>query len=328
MTAELAVCCAGPLPQQQVSGRLTLTDVAFSSLVPEPVGEAIAATVDASARFGGTGDSLHSAMVGMTGEGSYTLDGLAVEGFAPAVFGSIASLDEVLDLEPEAVTAKVTEQLSAGTFTAPSVTGSFTIAGGALRSPNLSIAGEGARLFGSTTLRLADLGLSGGFAMTPAAPAGPDGMLTEANTKVAANFSGTLPAPVSTYDVAGMVDTIMVRAYEIEVARLEQIRAEEEARAAAAAAEKKRLEEEAARAAAEQKAAEEKAAADKAAAEAAAAQQAEEERLAAERAAAEREAAARQAQQAPTLAPPPAQGGVRLQPGFNLNLPPQPAQQF
>ena len=306
VAAELAVCCAGPLPQQQFSGRMTLTGVDFASLVPSAVAETIEARVDASARFSGTGDSLHTAMTAMSGEGSYTLNGLAIHGFDPRVFGVIASLDEVLKLEPDAVTAKVTEGLRGGTFTAPSVTGSFTIAGGVLRSPNLSIGGDSARLFGSTTFRLADLGLSGGFVMSPAAPSGPDGMLTEANTKVAANFSGTLRDPVGSYDVAGMVDTIMVRAYEIEVARLEEIRAEEEARAAAAAAERKRLEAEAAA----------KAEADRLAAEAAAKRAAEE--------AAAAEAAAR-AQAAEEAARPPQQFGPQLQPGFNLNLPAQPA---
>lgn len=321
ITADLTVCCAGPLPQVQVNGRLTLTDVAFASLVPKPIGNVIGATADVSTQFSGTGDSLYAAMAAMTGEGSYALDDIVVNGFAPSVFGSIASLDDVLDLEPAAVTAKVTEGLGAGAFEATSVNGSFTIAGGVLRSPNLAITGEGARLFGSTTLRLADLGLSGGFVMSPTVPSGPDGMLTEANTKVAANFAGTLPDPVSTFDVAGMVDTIMVRAYEIEVARLEQIRAEEEARAAAAAAEKKRIEEEqAAKAAAEKKAAEEKVAADKAAA----------EKRAAEAAAAEEERKRREAEAAAAKEEQPqAGGGIQLQPGYNLNFTPQqPNTQF
>lgn len=272
-TAELTLCCAGVLPQKQLSGRMTLTDVALSSLVPKPVGDAIGATIDVAAVFSGTGDSFYSAMTGMNGEGSYTFDGIDIKGFAPTVFSSITTLDEVLDLEPDAVTAKVTAGLEAGSFKAPSVSGSFTIAGGVLRSPNLAISGEGARLFGSTTVRFGDLGLSGGFVMSPLQPSGPEGMLTEANANVAADFAGTLPNPVRTFNVSGMVDTIMVRAYEIEVARLEQIRAEEEARAAAAAAEKKRLEEEAAA----KKKAEEEAAAKKAADEAAAKKKAEEE---------------------------------------------------
>jgi hypothetical protein len=150
-------------------------------------------------------------------------------------------------------------------------------------------------------MRLADLGLSGGFAMTPTVPTGPDGLLTAANAKIDASFGGTLAAPQSTFDVAGVVDTIMVMAYEIEVARLEELRAQDEARAREAAAERARIAaEEAARIAAEEEAK----------------RQAEEEaaRLAAEEA----------------VAPPPAEiAGPSLQPGFNLNLQPtEPSTQF
>jgi hypothetical protein len=174
-------------------------------------------------------------------------------------------------------------------FTAESVSGGFTVAGGVLRSPNLAIEGEGARLFGSTTLRLADLSLGGGFVMFPTEPAGPDGMLTEANAKIAADFSGTLPAPERSVNVAGVVDTIMIQALELEVARLEQLRAEDEARRREAAAERERIAaEEAARRAAEEEAA--RIAAEEEAARIAAEEQAR--RLAAEEAAAAEAAAA------------------------------------
>ncbi|HHY48162.1 MAG TPA: AsmA family protein, partial [Alphaproteobacteria bacterium] len=241
MTAEFGVCCAGPLPEKQLSGRLTLAGVDVARLVPQPVAASISAKVDAAARFNGTGDSLQAVLAAMTGEGSFTLRDLRIKGFTPAAFDAIASLDDVLGLEPAAVTERVVARLASGDFTAPSVSGGFTIAGGVLRSPNLAIDGPDARLFGSATLRLADLGLSGGFAMSPVNPSGPDGMLTGANARIAANFAGTLLNPVRTFDVAGMVDTIMVRAYEIEVARLEQIRAEEEARAEAARLERERI---------------------------------------------------------------------------------------
>lgn len=288
VTAELALCCAGPLPQKQLSGRFAIEDVALSSLVPSAVADAVSAEVDASVRFEGTGDSLLAAVSALTGEGSYTLSGLTVRGFDPAAFGAITSLDAVLEMEPGAVTQLVIDRLDDGPFEAPSVSGEFTIAGGVLRSPNLGIAGDAARLFGTVNLRLADLGLSGGFAMSPTTATGPDGLLTEANARIAASFGGTLIEPETSFDVAGMVDAIMVRALEVEVARLEEIRAEEEARRRAAEEERARLaaEEEAARKAAEEEAA----------------------RKAAEEAA--RRAAEQEADQPPAL-----------QPGFNLEGP-------
>ena len=288
VTAELAVCCAGPLPQKQLTGRFAIEDVALSSLVPDVVADAVGAEVDAAVRFEGTGDSLLAAVSVLTGEGSYTLSDVTVRGFDPAAFGAITSLEAVLEMEPTAVTQLVIDRLDDGPFEAPSVSGEFTIAGGVLRSPNLGIAGDAARLFGTVNLRLADLGLSGGFAMSPTTSAGPEGLLTEANARIAANFGGTLFEPETAFDVAGMVDAIMVRALEIEVARLEEIRAEEEARRRAAEQERARLaaEEEAARKAAEEEAA----------------------RKAAEEAA--RRAAEQEAEQPPVL-----------QPGFNLEGP-------
>jgi hypothetical protein len=298
LTAELGVCCAGSTPLKTVTARISLTDVAFESLVPKPVGDAVSATVTASARIEGSGDSLLAAMQAMTAEGNYTLSDVSIAGFDPGAFGAIESLEAVLEMEPAAVTRLIVDRLDDSAFTAATVSGGFTIAGGVLRSPNLAIVGEGARLFGSTSLHLADLSLGGGFAMSPTKPSGPDGLLTEANAKIAADFSGTLPAPERTVNVAGVVDTIMIQALELEVARLEQIRAEDQARQREAAAERERVAAEAARLAAEEearRAAEEEAA-----------------RRAAEEAAAEAAAAEEGIEEGPIV----------LQPGFNLDPPP------
>jgi multidrug efflux pump subunit AcrA (membrane-fusion protein) len=197
----------------------------------------------------------------------------------------------VIEMDPEAVSRLIVDKLDDSAFKAPRVSGSFTIAGGVLRSPNLAIEGETARLFGSTTLRLADLSLGGGFVMSPTKPAGPDGMLTEANARIAANFAGTLPAPERSFDVAGVVDAIMIQALELELARLEQIRAEDETRRKGAAEERARIAaEEAARREAEQEA----------------------RRSAEEAAAAEAAQAAEAARQ---------EQPIVLQPGFNLQPP-------
>ena len=59
-------------------------------------------------------------------------------------------------MAPEALTASAETALAAAPFVAPLATGSFTIAGGVLRSPNLAIAGGGARLFGGGSLTLPD----------------------------------------------------------------------------------------------------------------------------------------------------------------------------
>jgi len=295
MSMELAICCAGPLTDKQVSGRMALTGVEIDAIASPAMAAALDGVIDAGARFEGTGDSLLSAVRAMTGDGNYTITGLKAEHFNPGTFAEVATLEGVLDMEPAALSAQIIDRLDDQPFVAEEVRGGFTIAGGVVRSGNLAVQGEGARLFGNTSLRLADLSLDGGYAMTPTEVAAASAPVDQLGAQVSTEIGGTLAAPEGAFDVAALVDAIMVRAYEVEVARLEQLRAEDDARRQAAAEERARLAEEAARKAAAKKAAEEAAA--KAAAEEAAKQKAEEE--AAAKKAAEEEALRRALQPQP-----------------------------
>ena len=111
--------------------------------------------------------------------------------------------------------------------------------------------------------------------------------------------SGPVWAPVASYDVSSLVDGMKIKASEIELARLEQLRLEDEARQREVAAERARV-------AAEQAAAE----AAKVAAEEAAARQLAEEAAAAK--AAEDEAARQKAAEAARLAEQPPAAPIDL----------------
>ncbi|WP_055045163.1 AsmA family protein [Devosia sp. A16] len=279
---ELAVCCAGPLPDKQVTGRISLVGVPLDSIAPPLVANAIDGTLDASGRFDGTGGSVAGMLAALTGEGTYTTSGLRIERLNPQAASSISGIANLLEMQPEELSALIEDRLDDAPFDAPRVTAGFTIAGGVLRSPNVSIEGEGGQLFGSGSIRLGDLGLSGDYALSPTAIT-PAAVVDTGAARISTRLGGTLMAPERQFDVSGLVDAIMVKAYEAEVARLEKLREEDEARRKAEEAEKARLAAEAAaiRAADE-------AAAKKAAEEAAARQAAEE---AAARKAAEEEAA-------------------------------------
>lgn len=277
---ELAVCCSGPLTDKQVTGRISLIGVALDDVAPPPVADALDGTLDASGRFDGTGGSVAGILGALTGDGTYTVSGLRIERLDPQALSQVANAEEVLEMQPEQLSALIEDRLDDGPFLAPQVTGSFNIAGGVLRSPNLSIEGDGGQLFGSGSIRLSDLGLAGDYTIAPTAVT-PAALVATGSARVAARLAGTLLAPERTFDVSGLVDAIMVKAYEAEVARLEKLREEDEARRKAEEAEKARLAAEAAaiRAADEaatRKAAEE-AAAKKAAEEAAARKAADEE---------------------------------------------------
>ncbi len=291
MTLDAGVCCAGPLPDKQVTGRMTLTGVAIDAIVPPKVADALGGTIDAAAQFDATGGDLQTLLGAMTGQGSYTLNDFRIERLDGKAFAAAAALQNVLEGDALVLTASLVDKLDDAPFVAKPVSGSFTIAGGVIRSPNLAIEGEVARLFGSTSVSLKDLALDGGFVMSPTTASAPESLINEATAQIAANLGGTLPEPQRTFDATGMIDAMKARALELEVARLEKLRAEDEARQKAAAEERARVAAEEAR----KREAEE--AARKAAEDAAARQRAEE--AAARRAEEQRQ----QEQQPPVLGP-------------------------
>jgi hypothetical protein len=269
VSLDAAICCAGPITAKQLTGRLALSDVGIDAVAPDAIAAGLDGTLDASAQFDATGIDLAELLQGMTGQGSYAVRGLRIAGLAPDAFARAGALKDLLESDGLVLTATLVDQFDDGVLEAADVQGSFTIAGGVLRSPNLPIAGNGLRLFGNLSVALPTLVLSGGFAMTPTvAPAGD--LLSEAMAQINVNLSGTLLEPIRTFDAAGMVEAMQARALEAEVERLEQLRAEDEARQREAAEERARI-------AAEQAAQEAAAAAEREAAEAAARQRAEEE---------------------------------------------------
>lgn len=260
LSVDATVCCSNAaLPAKRLNGRVAINGVALDVLLPEAMGGVLDGRLDASAAFDGTGETLAAAIAGMTGTGSYTISDFTAASFDPQMFNDAGGLTNVVEMTPEALTAAVTQELVEGPFASNMFTGSFSIAGGVLRSPNLAIAGNGGRIFGGGSLSLANLTLNARYAMTPTVPATETSALDATTAEVAAVVTGPLWAPVASYDVAGLVDGMKIKASEIELARLEQLRLEDEQRQAAAAAERERVLAEQAAAQAARKAAEDEA---------------------------------------------------------------------
>ena len=302
---DLTLCCAGPLPDRVLSGRLTLTDVDAAAILPENIAEGIDGTISSGLQFEGTGASLADAMAAMTGEGNFTLADLRLTGLDPAVYPAISGLENVLETESDALEILISQALGRSNFVAETAQGAFTIAGGIVRLANFMVEGEGARLAGGLNLTLADLGLNGSFVMTPFGYVDPSGLVESETARIIVRLAGTLPEPDVEIDLGEMVAAIQVRANELEVDRLEAMRLEDEARQRAAAQERNRLIEEQRRQAAE----------------AAAARAAEEE---AKRLEEERLRLEQQPQIAPQPAPPTDLNrplDLGLQPGFQTGVP-------
>ncbi len=301
LALDLTQCCAGSLADRTVSGRLSLSDVDIASLTSDAVSTTLAGRIEGGMQFEGTGESLANAMRSMTGEGNFAIADFAISGLSPEVYPAVAGLDDVLNTDRDALETLISLALTQGKFTASDARGAFAIAGGTARLGNLIIEGVGARLAGSLNLVLENLGLNGSFVMTPLNFTDPSGLVETDTARIIASIGGTLPAPSVQFDLADIVAAIQVRANELEVDRLEALRAEDEARQRAAAEERNRLIEEQRRRAAEEEAAR-------------LAAEAEAQRLEQERLLLEQQQAAQQVQ-------PPAQPQTPLPGPLDLTLP-------
>ncbi|WP_108396539.1 AsmA family protein [Devosia submarina] len=238
---DLTICCAGPLPQKTMSGRLGLTGAAIATVAPPAIADSLGGILDGGVQFEATGASLAEAIGVLAGEGSFTIADFAVSGLAPSVFPTIAGLEDVLNTEADALDALIGLALGQGNFSAPSAAGAFTIAGGVARLTNLIVEGEGGRLAGDISLALPSLGLAGSFVLTPRGFEDPEGLVNNDTARIVSHLAGTLLAPAVTLDLAEMVAALQVRANELEVDRLEALRIEDAERQRAAAQERNRL---------------------------------------------------------------------------------------
>lgn len=249
---DMTVCCAGLLVDKTVSGRVSMAAVPIDMVATPAVTNMLDGLLDGGVQFEATGASLAELLGTMAGEGNFTLSGLTVEQMSPQVYPTVAGLDDVLEMEPDAMGTVMGLALGQGAFTAPSATGAFSIAGGVVRLANFIVDGSGASLAGDINLALANLGLSGSFVMTPRDFADTSGLVATDTSRIITRLSGTLLAPVVTLDLEEMIAAVLVRANEMEVDRLEILRAEDAERQRAAAEERNRLIEEQRRRAAEE----------------------------------------------------------------------------
>jgi hypothetical protein len=251
LSFTLDKCCAGPLDQRTLTGRLELDSVGMDALLP-PTASGLGGSVTAGMQFEGTGASLAEAMRVMAGEGNFSISEFEVAGLSPNVFPDMARLEDPLDTEPAVLETLISIATGQGAFAADEARGAFTIAGGTVRFANLIVQGAGGLFSGSLDVALTTLGLDGNFVLTPRDYVDPNGLIETDTARVILRLAGSLLAPEVSLDPSELAAAIQVRANELEVERLEELRIEDEARQREAAEARNRLIEEQRRQAAEE----------------------------------------------------------------------------
>ncbi len=241
VSGSVELCCSALEGEKQLSGRLTLSGVEVKNLLPDALSAFLAGTIEAGVRVEATGSSVAGFMQTLGGEGSFTLSGLEVAKFDPEAFATLAGMENIAQLDADALSSVLSLALDQGSFKAPSLSGIFRLAGGMARLDNLAAEGDGARLLGDLGVDFSDLSISGKWTMTPTQMDDHIGLVNQSTARVSAILGGSLTSPERELELGSMIDAIQVRALEIELDRLETLRAEEEARSAAAAAQRARL---------------------------------------------------------------------------------------
>ncbi|QJR18237.1 AsmA family protein [Pelagibacterium halotolerans] len=244
---DATVCCTSALADKNLSGRLTLNGVAIDAALPDTPADVLGGTLTLGLQFQGSGDSYRAFAGSLNGEGSFSVEDLRIEGLSPDAFQAAANVDNLIEIEPEALEILVATALQSGPFESQDAGGLVRLIGGAARIANIAINGGDARLVGGGSLDVETAALEADWTLALTRVLAGNGLITETTGRIGVGIEGTLLAPERSLDLGPMVDAIQMRAYEIELDELEALRAEQEARQRAAAEEQARLMEEEAR---------------------------------------------------------------------------------
>jgi len=257
------------------SGQMTLTGADLAKALPE-AGLSGAGTFSASVST--SGKSVDAMVAALSGSGTASLTGLTVANLNPDAFPAfIARADAVgRDIDADKVAAFAPPIASDGSFAAEQADIAFTVAGGVVRAPPVTLANPAATLAGDLS---ADLGAGTVAARGSVVYKPGDEALVGSEPAVNFAIEGPIGSTVRSFDTRPLAQFLTQRALEKEQRRVEAMqavllekqrlrrevryytalqderdraaeaarqKAEEEARAAAAAEAQRKAEEEAA----------------------------------------------------------------------------------
>jgi uncharacterized protein involved in outer membrane biogenesis len=204
-----------------MTGQATLSGIDFSAL---PGAGAVSGKASLSANLNASGKSLGGMVASLSGTGTATLPELSVTGLNPAALPSlIAEADRVgRDINDAAVAAFAPAIAGDGVFDTANADIAFTVAGGILRAPPVTLAGKGATLTADVRADLSEwtIGVDGEIVYEP-------GNEALVGSQPALNFVAEgAPGDVAlVFDTQPMAQFLTQRALELEQARVEAMQA-------------------------------------------------------------------------------------------------------
>ncbi len=177
-----------------------------------------------TASLSATGKSLEAMAAGLSGSGTASLSGLTVSGLdAGALPALIAAADKVgRDIDAARTAAFAPPILVAGTFAPKDAEFAFSVAGGVLRAPPLTLDAGAARLTAELRANAATgrVNIDGTIAFDPG-----EEKVAGSEPVVGFSLEGTPSAAVRRLDTEPLAQFLTQRALEIEQARVEAMQA-------------------------------------------------------------------------------------------------------
>ncbi len=248
---DLEVCCAGSLAQSSLNGRVSFENLDIDRIYLDRIAKTIQGQITGLMQFSGTGNSYSEIIASLAGEGSVMIEDFEVNKLNENIFTDILTDVNVAQMQESELEATILGALNDGELKAARISSVISIAGGNLRASNVSVQADEAQLFGSIRLNLLDLSLAGKWALTPLKIVNSSAVLDQTNALISILVKGSLFAPNIEFDLADLIDGVVVRALEREVDRLEKLRLEAEERSRQAASARAKLMEQQAKARAE-----------------------------------------------------------------------------
>jgi uncharacterized protein involved in outer membrane biogenesis len=204
-----------------MTGQATLTGIDFSAL---PGAAGVSGKANLSANLNASGKSLGGMVASLSGTGTAALADISVPGLNPVALPSlIAEADRVgRDINDAAVAAFAPAIAGNGVFDTDNADVAFTLAGGILRAPPVTLSGQGATLTADVRADLSEwsIGVNGEISYDP-------GNEALVGSQPAMNFvvEGQPGDVAIVFDTQPMAQFLTQRALELEQARVEAMQA-------------------------------------------------------------------------------------------------------
>ncbi|MCB1510910.1 MAG: AsmA family protein [Hyphomicrobiaceae bacterium] len=229
------------------SGSLKLSGIDLASLATSPLSGRLSGHASGELALKGTALSLRALVATMTGTGNIQLKQAVFPGLPHEALSALCNEIVAGKLDAPEIAAKITAATRLGAVRVGNATAKLTVADGALLFSRVATGSEAPRAENRTTVDLLQLASDSEWRVWPQLSASPDIKVSKPLPEIRVVYAAPLaklPSAVAAVSLGSLERELTVRRMEADVARLERLRREDEARAKAEAERLRRLEEE------------------------------------------------------------------------------------